>query len=272
MENQDNPSNDEKNKKTRIVYPTKEMKRPIGLTVAISAVMTSLNAVVTVLLAVNLPLSTGFFNIGESMVYVTAIVFGPYIGAIAGGLGGMLADIFLLYGAFSPATLIIKGIEGFIVGFVYQKLLNAKFSESKEEKNPKKFLIVVIAATLISVTILLIGFFIFIGEVDFLRVFAEIYLFNVNFTYIFWSIIAVLIFLSIILIYRYVDPKISLKIIAMCIGGLEMIFGYFLFETLLPYIGLAGALSEIPFNVMQVCIGIAVAVSISEPIINTLKL
>jgi uncharacterized membrane protein len=58
----------------------------------------------------------------------------------------------------------------------------------------------------------------------------------------------------------------------MFIGGIEMIFGYFLVETLIPWIGFAGALSEIPFNIMQVCIGLAVAVSISEPIINTLKL
>ncbi|MHA1453177.1 MAG: ECF transporter S component [Promethearchaeota archaeon] len=238
MENQNNPSNNEKDKKTRIFYSVKESKRPIGLSVAISAVMTSLNAVVTVLLAVTLPLSTGFFNIGESMVYLTAIVFGPYIGAISGGSGGLLADIFLSYG----------------------------------EKNPKKFLIVLIAATIISVTILLIGFFLFRGEADFLRIFVDVYLFNVNFTYIFWSIIAVLSFLSIILIYRFVDPKISLKIIAMIVGGMEMIFGYFLFETFIPWIGLAGALSEIPFNIMQVCIGIAVAVSISEPIKNTLKL
>ena len=34
------------------------------------------------------------------MVYLTAMVFGPYIGAIAGGLGGMLADI-LGYGSFA---------------------------------------------------------------------------------------------------------------------------------------------------------------------------
>ena len=234
--------------------------------------MTSLNAVVTVLLAVNLPLSTGFFNIGESMVYLTAIVFGPFIGAISGGLGGMLADIFLGFGSFAPGTLIIKGLEGLIVGFLYQRLITTKFSEPKEEKNPKKFLLVLITATIISVTILLIGFFIFIGEADFLRVFADVYVFNVNFTYIFWSIIAVLSFLSIILIYKFVDPKISLKIIAMLVGGMEMILGYFLFETFFPGIGFAGALSEIPFNIMQVCIGLAVAVSISEPIINTLKL
>ena len=58
----------------------------------------------------------------------------------------------------------------------------------------------------------------------------------------------------------------------MLAGGMEMILGYFLFETFIPWIGLAGALSEIPFNIMQVCIGLAVAVSISEPIKNTLKL
>ena len=52
------------------------------------------------------------------MVYTTAILFGPLVGAFAGGIGSMFADLFLGYSHFAPATLIIKGLEGAIVGLL----------------------------------------------------------------------------------------------------------------------------------------------------------
>ncbi len=272
MSDQKTPQDEKNDKQERIFFPTKQGKRPLGLKIAISAVMISLNAIVTVLFAVNLTVSTGFFNVGESMVYLSAILFGPYIGAISGGLGGMIADLFLGYAAFAPATLIIKGIEGLIVGFLYQKLTQIQLSNRLEKKSAISWLIVTISGLFVSCIILAIGIIIFIGEADFLQVFADIYLLNINFTYIFWIIIASLSLISILLIYRFVDPKISLKIIAMVIGGVEIIMGYFIFEAFIPYIGFAGALSEIPFNIMQVTLGIALAVPISEPIRKTLKL
>jgi uncharacterized membrane protein len=48
----------------------------------------------------------------------TALLFGPIIGGIAGGLGPMLADILSPYIIYAPATLIIKGIEGFLIGLI----------------------------------------------------------------------------------------------------------------------------------------------------------
>ena len=40
------------------------------------------------------------------------------IGGVAGGLGSALADLLLGYSAFAPFTLIIKGLEGFIIGTI----------------------------------------------------------------------------------------------------------------------------------------------------------
>jgi len=62
----------------------------------------------------------GYFNVGEIMVYITALVMGPYVGAFAGGVGSMLSDA-LLAPQFAPGTLVIKGAEGFIVGYLGQK-------------------------------------------------------------------------------------------------------------------------------------------------------
>ena len=48
---------------------------------------------------------------------------GPVVGAFAGGVGSMIADIALGYTHYAPATLVIKGVEGFIVGYLSRKIL-----------------------------------------------------------------------------------------------------------------------------------------------------
>ena len=75
-------------------------------------VFTSLVCVATMAFSVYVPHTRGFFNIGETIIYTTALLFGPFIGAFAGGVGSMVADIFLGYPYYAPATLIIKACEG----------------------------------------------------------------------------------------------------------------------------------------------------------------
>ena len=101
----------------------------IALKTSITAIMAALTCVVTMSISIYIPSSEGFFNIGESIVYLSAILFGPYIGALSGGIGSMTADLLLGYPNYAPGTLVIKGIEGFLVGYVYQKLRNGKSIE-----------------------------------------------------------------------------------------------------------------------------------------------
>jgi len=69
-----------------------------------------------------IPATGGYFNVGEATIYVAALLFGPFVGAFSGGIGAMLADVYLGYVNFAPGTLIIKGVEGAIVGFLNIKL------------------------------------------------------------------------------------------------------------------------------------------------------
>jgi uncharacterized membrane protein len=82
------------------------------------AAMAIMGALTTVVTMVALPFAPtgGFFNLGDAVVTTTAFIFGPVVGAVAGGVGSSLADILLGYGAFAPYTLVIKGLEGFVVG------------------------------------------------------------------------------------------------------------------------------------------------------------
>jgi uncharacterized membrane protein len=84
------------------------------------AAMAIMGALTTVVTMIALPFAPtgGFFNLGDAIVVTTAMIFGPIVGAVAGGVGSGLADILLGYGAFAPYTLVIKGVEGFVVGYI----------------------------------------------------------------------------------------------------------------------------------------------------------
>ena len=89
------------------------------LSISIIAIFTALIFVVTYWIQIPIPATGGYINIGDIAVMFTALLFGPIIGGITGGVGPMIADIFSgPYIIYAPATLIIKGIEGFLIGLI----------------------------------------------------------------------------------------------------------------------------------------------------------
>jgi len=100
---------------------------------AASAVMAALVTVATMLIQFPIPVTEGFFNVGDSMIMVAALAFGPVVGFIAGGLGSTLADLLGGWYLWVPFTLIIKGIEGFLAGWIMKK---------KSENKSKIYLVI----------------------------------------------------------------------------------------------------------------------------------
>ncbi|MFX0002534.1 MAG: ECF transporter S component [Candidatus Hodarchaeota archaeon] len=88
------------------------------LLISMIGIFTALNFAITFWIQIPIPATGGYINIGDVAVMFTALLFGPIIGGIAGGLGPMLADIFTPYVIYAPATLFIKGIEGFLIGLI----------------------------------------------------------------------------------------------------------------------------------------------------------
>jgi uncharacterized membrane protein len=84
----------------------------IALLVGFSALVT----VSTLLIRIPNPMG-GYFNLGDVMIFVSALTFGPFIGGVAGGLGSAIADM-IGFPLFAVPTLIIKGLEGFLAGLV----------------------------------------------------------------------------------------------------------------------------------------------------------
>jgi len=75
-----------------------------------------LTVVATMAIRIPAPRTGGYINLGDSVIYVTALLFGPPEGLVVGGVGSALADLLGGYAVFAPFTLIIKGAEGFVVG------------------------------------------------------------------------------------------------------------------------------------------------------------
>jgi uncharacterized membrane protein len=80
------------------------------------AVMSAVIAVGTLIIRIPNPMG-GYFNVGDVMIFVAALTFGPFVGGVAGGLGSAIADV-IGFPLFAVPTLMIKGLEGLLAGLV----------------------------------------------------------------------------------------------------------------------------------------------------------
>ncbi len=98
------------------------MKRISTKSLVFTALCIAIVAVCTMVVKIHIPSTGGYVNFGDIMIFSVAITLGKKKGAIAGGIGSCIADLLLGYIAFAPGTLIIKAIEGFLCGLIYEAL------------------------------------------------------------------------------------------------------------------------------------------------------
>lgn len=89
-----------------------------SLSLSLIGIFGALTCVITMIISIPVPATQGYINIGDAMVMLAALLFGPVVGGLAGGIGSALADLFLGYVMYAPATLVIKGLEGLVVGLI----------------------------------------------------------------------------------------------------------------------------------------------------------
>jgi len=95
----------------------KEQKAVIHISLIV--VMSAMVAVATHIIRIPNPMG-GYFNVGDVMIFVAALTFGPLVGGAAGGLGSAIADI-IGFPSFAIPTLVIKGLEGLLAGLITNK-------------------------------------------------------------------------------------------------------------------------------------------------------
>ena len=94
-------------------------KQNAVIQLSLMAIMSAMVTVGTLIVRIPNPMG-GYFNVGDVMIFVTALTFTPFIGGVAGGLGSAIADI-LSFPVFALPTLVIKGLEGLLAGFITNK-------------------------------------------------------------------------------------------------------------------------------------------------------
>jgi uncharacterized membrane protein len=226
---------------------------------AITAVFTALVCAATMVFSIYVPATHGFFNIGESMVFLSALLFGPFVGAFAGGVGSMLADLLLGYPHYAPATLIVKACEGAVVGLLNRR--NPKLSSKIAWRT-----ITAILGIAIGCLLSYVGSVYYSGSAELTL---SLNIISVNIPTAFWLTLGSATALVIIASGLLMEPEFGWLIFSVVSGGLCMVTGYFLYEWLLiyPLFGIeAVALAEVPINIGQMVIGAIVALPISKAI------
>jgi uncharacterized membrane protein len=87
-----------------------------AIQLTLSAMMSALVFVATWTIRIPNALG-GYFNLGDVMIFVSALVFGPFVGGFSGGVGSAIADV-IGFPVFAIPTLVIKGIEGLLAGLI----------------------------------------------------------------------------------------------------------------------------------------------------------
>jgi uncharacterized membrane protein len=220
--------------------------RNLTLKIVLTAVFTALVAVATVVLVISLPAAGGFFNLGETMLYIAALLLGPVSGGIAGGVGAMLGDLILGYPLYAPATIAIKFLEGFVVGFLFNKFKKGMTEESLH--SGKTTMRILQGGFLIGAAVIIVG--VNVDPID----------------AIFWVLVGSLFIGTAFVSIAYKKVPIYYMIISMVVGGVIMVVGYFLYSTfVLQY---AGAYVNMPFDTLQSLVGIVIAVPVYQALLK----
>jgi uncharacterized membrane protein len=232
-------------------------KTVLPFNLAVTAVFTALVCVATIIFSIYIPATEGFFNVGESIVFLSALLFGPFVGAFAGGVGAALADLLLGFPHYAPATIVVKACEGAVVGALKKR--NPKLSS---RLNWKFFTVIlgVVAGFLLG----WVGTAYFSGEAE-LTLGAGSFMLYVPAE--FWLFLGGITAFSIGALGFLADPEFGWTVFSVLTGGFIMVLGYFLYQFFLigPLFNIeVVAIVEIPVNIGQMIIGATVALPIAK--------
>lgn len=92
------------------------MKNQSTRELCVKAMLCALVCVATMIIQIPVPATNGYIHLGDSVILLSGIMFGPVSGLAAGAIGSALADVVTGYGYWAPFTLVIKGLMGYAAG------------------------------------------------------------------------------------------------------------------------------------------------------------
>jgi uncharacterized membrane protein len=100
----------------------KKQQRLSPKNISLLALFCALVVVATIIVRLPIPATGGYFNLGDTIIFITSILLGPVSGMVVGGVGSAVADVVGGFAQFAPWTLVIKGIEGLLAGLLVRAL------------------------------------------------------------------------------------------------------------------------------------------------------
>ncbi|MCI8513625.1 MAG: ECF transporter S component [Lachnospiraceae bacterium] len=113
-----------------------------------TALFTAMTCVATMIIQIPSPMS-GYVNLGDCLVLLSAWTLGPIYGACSAGIGSAMADILTGYAYYAPGTLLIKTLMAFTAGMIAQKA----------RKNEKASFLPQLTGSVLAETIMTGGYF-----------------------------------------------------------------------------------------------------------------
>ena len=117
-----------------------------------ASMFAALCCVATMIIKIPSPMLKGYMNLGDSVVLLSGFMMTPLYGFLAAGIGSALADIFLGYSVYIPATFVIKGSMALSAHFIFKAL------QKKTGNTPAR----IISGTVAEI-IMVLGYFMFEG-------------------------------------------------------------------------------------------------------------
>lgn len=91
------------------------------------SILIALTVIMTMVVSIPIVGGNGYVNLGDMVIFLAALMLGKKSAFLVGGLGSFLADLLLGFGIYAPASLIIKGLEGLIAGYLLEKKLGRNY-------------------------------------------------------------------------------------------------------------------------------------------------
>jgi len=88
-----------------------------ALRIALMAVLTAVVVVFTLVVRVPTPIK-GYISLCDVIIVFSAYLFGPWVAAIAGGLGTGIADLIGGYAQWAPLSFVIHGLQGYLIAII----------------------------------------------------------------------------------------------------------------------------------------------------------
>lgn len=85
----------------------------------LTGLLTAFVTISTMMISIPTP-TKGYINLGDCFVNISAWLLGPVYGSFAAGVGSALADLFLGYTIYAPATFVIKGLMALVSCLVFR--------------------------------------------------------------------------------------------------------------------------------------------------------